>query len=99
MIKYSAILAVVILSGCASNSSNIIPIGKEVFTVSASRPILGVGYSKGAQEAVYYQATTFCEEKGKKTEIIQFEQNPSALGRAANATLQFKCVGNSDPKK
>ena len=78
--------------GCASNSSNVVPSGNETYTVSASRPVVGVGYSTGAQESVYEQANTFCKNKDLNFEVVQFTQNPSSFGRAANATLQFRCM-------
>ena len=78
--------------GCASNSSNVVPSGNETYTVSASRPVVGVGYSTGAQESVCEQANTFCKNKDLNFEVVQFTQNPSSFGRAANATLQFRCM-------
>ena len=78
--------------GCASNSSNVVPSGNETYTVSASRPVVGVGYSTGAQESVYEQANTFCKNKDLNFEVVQFTQNPSSFGRAANATLQFRSM-------
>lgn len=91
MKKYFALLICVQAIGCASNSTNVVPSGNNTYSVSASRPVVGAGYSTGAQESVYKQAEDFCENKGQSYEVVQFTQNPSALGRAANATLQFRC--------
>ena len=85
-------LAIILVAGCASNSTSVVPSGNDTFTVSASRPVVGVGYSTGAQESVYEQADVFCKNKGLSFEAVQFNQNPSGFGRAANATLQFRCL-------
>lgn len=92
MKKYLGLLLCVLLASCASSSTGVMPTGNNTFSVSASTgSASGFGYSAATQELVYKQATDFCKNKDQSLEVVNFDQTPYSFGRAATATLKFRC--------
>ena len=92
MKKYCGLLFCVLLVSCASSSTGVMPTGNDTFSVSAATGgASGFGYSAETQKIVYEQADAFCRSKGKSFEVVSYDQTPYSFGRAATATLQFRC--------
>lgn len=93
MKKCVSVFGLAMLVGCASNSVGVVPSANGSYTVSASKAVVGFGYSEAAKESVLSQAEKFCAGRGGKTmELIDFKQTPSSFGKGATATGTFKCI-------
>jgi len=90
-------ILVLVLAGCAS--TGVVPMDKDTYLVSEKWPQVGFGPPVGLKAEVYQQANEFCATKGKKVETVSFESVNSGLARSGSASLQFRCVDDSPPKK
>lgn len=92
MKKYLGLLLCLLLASCASSSTGVMPTGENTYSVSAATGgASGFGYSAETQKIVYEQADDFCKGRGKSLEVVGYSQTPYSFGRAATATLQFRC--------
>lgn len=90
--KKILMLAIVALTGCASNSG-IVPMGPDTYFVSkqAATGFTGMGTLKG--EAIG-EAGQFCTTKGKTVQIMTQNdaQPPFILGNFPKTEITFRCV-------
>lgn len=88
-----------VLTGCVS-TSDVVPIGKDTYTVNAtSHGVLG-GSGDESIEAMK-TANAYCEKMGKHMMARNVEkQGPglqAGVGIAITATLEFRCLSENDP--
>lgn len=95
MKKWLVILTLV-LTGCTS--TGIVPMDKDTYMVSKRSAQIGFGPAVGAKADVYREANEFCREQNRKVETVNLEMTDSGFGRPASASLQFRCVSDTEPK-
>lgn len=86
------VILVIVLSGCASVSSGVIPDGKDSYTVVVSQGRSSA--SAGDLKAIAYKdAGAFCKKDHKRIETISEKVvQAGLLSDTAEADLRFKCI-------
>ena len=82
-----------ILSGCATGTDGVVPIGPDLYMVG------GLGkftdFSSSAVKARFFQqASKFCADEGKTMSPVNSTGQDSGAGTYASAEVQFRCVQN-----
>ncbi len=90
MRSIKALGLMVLLTACAS--SGVIQVDPDTYLVAKRSPQLGFGAPVGATADVYKEANAFCARQGKSVETVNLDQENSAFGRPASASLKFRCV-------
>ena len=90
------VIVVLVLAGCSS--TGIVPMDKDTYMVSKRSAQVGFGPAIGAKADVYQEANDFCAKQNKKVETVKLETTDSGFGRPASASLQFRCVNDSESK-
>ena len=84
--------AVLVLSGCASNSG-IVPMGNDTYMVSrqAATGFTGMGTLKAEAMREAYQQ---CQKSGKSVEVIEVidAKPPYIFGNFPKTEIRFKCI-------
>jgi hypothetical protein len=71
---------------------------KDTYMIAKKKPTVGFGTADSAKADIYREANAFCAKQNKKVETVKLEMTDSGLGRPANASLQFRCVSDAEPK-
>jgi hypothetical protein len=83
--------AVVVLSGCATPNTGVVPIGNGVYMHSKFGSM--VTFSGGQVKAELFQeAAAFCAKQGKKLIPGDSFSKDSGVGTYASAEIQFRCA-------
>ena len=78
------------LVGCAK-TSGIVPIGDDTYMISRSHKGMDITGSKVKADA-FKEANQYCEEQGKKMEIIKATQKDMVPFKSdAQAEIEFQC--------
>ena len=91
--KRLILVGVVLLAGCASTSTGVVPTGKDEYMLSKTD--LGDVWHEGAKvlAALYVEGNAYCENKRMSLEKISEETHDGRVFvRNASATLRFRCV-------
>lgn len=95
MIKKVILVSHIILITACTNTTGIIPDGKDSYRVMHSGDT-GFTNSSTLQKNAYKEATIFCDKKGMIVETVNMESKQARpLGGWPEATLIFKCVNRS----
>jgi hypothetical protein len=82
--------ACVLLVGCASPATGVVPIGSGLYM--ASNMDQYGGWSGGTvKAALYREAMAFCSKQGKTSLPITSKSEDAGIGRYASAEITFKC--------
>jgi hypothetical protein len=86
-------IILIICTGCATNTSDILKIGSDRYTISAAHTGLGSGLTSHSElrEAAIKKATEFCETKNLNFELISSETNGVPGITSIDDTLNFYC--------
>ena len=88
------LMIVVLLAGCGTITSEIIPAGKDTYLIS------GHGYAKKAPEAImvlYKEANDYCKKIGKLFVPISTESQNFDL-YSSSVNMHFRCLLAGDPE-
>lgn len=92
MRKFTVLVTIAFLSGCAANSG-IVSMGQDIYFVSrqAATGLSGMGTIKA--EALG-EAGQFCGSKGRSVEVVRETdaQPPYILGNYPKTEIQFRCA-------
>lgn len=90
--KKLLIIAVAILSGCASNSG-VIATGGDTYMVSR-QAATGIGGLGNLKAEAYGEAGQFCGAKGLVPQVTQETESkpPFVFGNYPRAEIQFRCI-------
>jgi hypothetical protein len=94
--KSVPIILVLVLFGCSS--TGVVPMDRDTYMIAKKKPTVGFGTADSAKADIYREANAFCAKQNKKVETVKLEMTDSGLGRPANASLQFRCVSDGEPK-
>ena len=88
MIKISALLFVLLLTGCAS--SGVVQTGPESYMLAKSE----WGFTSGAVHSarLIQEASNFCISKGQQINVITSRSNDVEFGKTPAAEVHFQCV-------
>ena len=75
--------------GCAS--TGVVETDGGVYLIAKKSPQVGFGPPIGVRAEVYQEANEFCAKQSKSVETISLELTDAGFGRAAAASLQFRC--------
>jgi hypothetical protein len=94
--KFIFLLATTVI-GCASTSTGVVSIGKDTYMLAMSQGP-GTGIHSGAQykAKAIVEANQYCSGLGKKFQIVNANQNDSAIAVLAKAEIQFMCLNEDD---
>jgi hypothetical protein len=93
--KYLHWLLIGALAGCATISSDVVPIGKDTYQLSMT----GVGFATQANTNIkaLKAANAYCDKLGKHM-VSQHSEESGVYGFSPRQDqLVFKCVGDGDP--
>jgi hypothetical protein len=90
-------LALLALAGCA-NSSGVLPLGPDTFTVSTSASP-GKGGVPAAKRIAYGEARDSCAAQGLRVLVLsEHSASPSWTEGMARTDLSFRCLREDDPE-
>jgi hypothetical protein len=94
-LRLSSVVALVIVAGCVTVPSNIVPIGKDTYQLSMT----GVGFATQANTNVkaLRTASEYCDKLGKHL-VMQRNSESGVYGRSPRqSNLTFLCLDANDP--
>jgi hypothetical protein len=94
-LRLSSVVALVIVAGCVTVTSNIVPIGKDTYQLSMT----GVGFATQANTNVkaLRTASEYCDKLGKHL-VMQRNSESGVYGWSPRqSNLTFLCLDANDP--
>jgi hypothetical protein len=94
-LRLSSVVALVIVAGCVTVTSNIVPIGKDTYQLSMT----GVGFATQANTNVkaLRTASEYCDKLGKHL-VMQRNSESGVYGWSPrHSNLTFLCLDANDP--
>jgi len=86
-----------VLTACA-NSSGVLKIGPETFTISTSASP-GKGGIPAAKKIAYQEANEECSRRGLEVFVLNEKtSSPTWTEGMASMELNFRCLGSNDPE-
>jgi hypothetical protein len=93
-LRLSSLLAVVIVAGCVTVPSNVVPVGKDTYQLSMT----GVGFATQANTyKALRTASEYCDKLGKHL-VMQRNSESGVYGFSPRqSNLTFLCLDANDP--
>ena len=90
------LLASFLLTSCAS-TSDVIPVGKDTYTLAKSSAGMGKG-GVTLKAALVKKASKFCAKEEKLLLLTDVTLVEQSVGRPASAEIIFRCLYENDPE-
>lgn len=88
--KLHLTLLAVALTGCASQTTGVVPIGSGGYMISKMDPVARFGGEVKA--ALMQEASAYCAKQGKTfAHLSSTSEEPVVYQKAATAEVQFRC--------
>jgi hypothetical protein len=88
-----SVVAVVIVSGCVTVPSNVVPVGKDTYQLSMT----GVGYAEANTKKALRTASEYCDNLGKHLSLQRNAESGVYGFGPRQSNLTFLCLDANDP--
>ena len=82
--------AAILVTGCASTNSGVIPAGNNNYVMSKQAGMFPTGKEPLLAD-VLTEATSFCASQKKTLKVININENMQPIGNFPKATVLFSC--------
>ena len=96
MNKLTFLSALLLFTACAQ-SSGVLKMGPDTYSVSAAAAPARGGYSE-ARKLALTEANQYCDQQGKEILVINVGTGTTNIHGAGSADITFRCLSKGDPE-